>query len=222
MRGRLVAQVSLVLLVIGAGVLFSGCALGFRAPASDITTTSATLNGGVGSNRSEHGEWWFEYGKTTDLGNETPHRGIDFTAFTGYDVSEPVSGLEPGTTYHYVNCADDQDPDFGPNCSHQQTFTTDFDPSLTLTEDCSFYPPDNGLVISGTGFPPNTRFHMTVDPPVGGTFTVDGPIDESGNFSFGPPPIPNAGTWTATVEWSGGTLVESLFVDCAAPSQPDT
>jgi hypothetical protein len=124
MRSSSPNKLSLVLLVIGAGVLFSGCAIGFRAPATDITTTSVTLNGGVGSNRSEQGEWWFRYGKTTAYGNETPHRSIEFTALTGYDVSEPVSGLESGTTYHYGACADDQEPGVDAFCSGDQTFTT--------------------------------------------------------------------------------------------------
>jgi hypothetical protein len=39
-------------------------------------------------------------------------------------VSEPVSGLAPGTTYHYRLCAQDQEPDVGAFCSHDETFTT--------------------------------------------------------------------------------------------------
>jgi hypothetical protein len=114
----------LVVLVVGAGVLLSGCAIGFRVPATDITATSVTLNGYVGSNRSEQGEWWFEYGKTSALGTETPKRSIQFTEFTRHDITEPVTGLEPSTTYHLVLCADDQEPGVGEFCSAQQTFRT--------------------------------------------------------------------------------------------------
>lgn len=124
MRYHSISRPTLVLLVIGACVLFSGCTIGFRVPATDITTTSATLNGAVGSNRSEQGEWFFRYGKTTAYGNETPHRSIEFIALEGQRVSEPISGLDPGTTYHYVNCADDQEPGVDAFCSHDQTFTT--------------------------------------------------------------------------------------------------
>lgn len=43
---------------------FSGCAVALRGPAVHITTTTAELQGEVGSNRPELGEWWFEYGPT--------------------------------------------------------------------------------------------------------------------------------------------------------------
>jgi len=42
--------------------------------------------------------------------------------------------------------------------------------------------------------------------------------DPAGSFSIGPFTDESAGTWTATIAWSGGTLVQSLFVDCAPPA----
>ncbi len=73
------ARYAVVALVGGAGIVLSGCAIGFRVPASDVTANSVTLNGYVGSNRSEQGEWWFAYGKTSALGSTTPKRSIQFT-----------------------------------------------------------------------------------------------------------------------------------------------
>ena len=91
------ARYAVVALVGGAGIVLSGCAIGFRVPASDVTADSVTLKGYVGSNRSEQGEWWFAYGKTSALGSTTPKRSIQFTEFTRQDVSEPLGGLDPGT-----------------------------------------------------------------------------------------------------------------------------
>lgn len=118
------ARYAVVVLVGGAGIVLSGCAIGFRVPASDVTANSVTLNGYVGSSRSEQGEWWFAYGKTSALGSTTPKRSIQFTEWTRHDVTEPLTGLEPSTNYHYVLCADDQEPGVGAYCSAEQTFRT--------------------------------------------------------------------------------------------------
>ena len=57
-------------------------------------------------------------------GTETSKRSIQFTELTRHDITEPVTGLEPSTTYHLVLCADDQEPGVGEFCSAQQTFRT--------------------------------------------------------------------------------------------------
>jgi hypothetical protein len=154
--GKVVRQIRqpVTLLVVGTGVLLSGCAIGFRVPATDITATSATLNGYVGSNRSEQGEWFFKYGTTEDFGSETPHRSIQFTELTRHDVSEPVSGLEPRTVYHYVLCADDQEPGVDAFCSAPQTLRT-FDDATS----------DSVVVTGGrAGQLTNTEINVTSGP----------------------------------------------------------
>jgi hypothetical protein len=113
-----------VLLVVAGNVLVSGCATGFGVPPSDRTTTSATLEGVVASTRTEQGQWWFRYGKTTAYGNETTQHPIAFTELTAHEVSEPINGLDPGTVYHYVGCAVDQQPGVNANCSRDRTFRT--------------------------------------------------------------------------------------------------
>jgi hypothetical protein len=72
--------------------------------ASSITTDRATLNdtvnpGGVATTST------FEYGKTTSYGTTTPPQpaGSDFS---DHSLSSDVSGLEPGTTYHFRAVAD--------------------------------------------------------------------------------------------------------------------
>lgn len=95
-------------------------------------------------------------------------------------------------------------------------------PTLTLARDCSRFPPLHGLSLRLTGFPPTTPFQGTLARPTG---SVLGPVglitDPAGSFSIGPFTDESAGTWTATITWSGGTLVQSLFVDCAPPATAD-
>ena len=67
-------------------------------PASDITTNSATLNGildSLGTYSSANVS--FEWGLDTSYGNETPPQ----TMYATGPFSASISGLEPGTTYHY-------------------------------------------------------------------------------------------------------------------------
>ena len=92
-------------------------------------------------------------------------------------------------------------------------------PTLTLSRDCSGFPPLHGLTVRLSGFPPSTPFRGTLTRPTG---SVLGPVDfftdPAGNFAIGPFTSASAGTWTATIVWSGGTLVQSLLVDCAPPA----
>ena len=214
-----------MVLVVGAGVLLPGCAIGFRVPASDITARTVTLNGYVGSNRSEPGEWFFKYGETTEYGGETPKRPIQFTELTRHDVSEPLLGLEPDTTYHYVLCADDQEPGVGAFCSADQTFTTeidpaDFDPTVTMTRSCEGFPPNHGVVGGGTGFPPGRPIGGDLNFPDGSSLGGQISVDENGSFGFGNPFVSSvAGTWTATITWAGGSIVD-LFVDRTRRQRP--
>jgi hypothetical protein len=202
---------------IVVGVVVSSCAVGVRGPATDITKTSATLNGKVLSTTGGPGSWYIEYGPTTARTEKTPTRTIDFVANELKPVSEPVSGLELGTKYHFAVCAEDSENAGDAFCSRDQTFTTDFDPSLTLTRDCSRYPPSHGLHPSAAGLPPNTVVHGRLDFPDG--TSVEGGVQtgSDGSADIGSFFNSVAGTWTVTVGWSGGTLVDSLFVDCAEP-----
>jgi hypothetical protein len=96
------------------------------------------------------------------------------------------------------------------------------EPTLMLTKDCSLYPPYHGVTPNLSGFPPNTSFSGTLEFPSGGS--VGSPslsTDAAGNFSIGSFTDSEAGVWTATVVWSGGTLVQSLFVNCALPADKD-
>ena len=67
-----------VLAVISLAVVLSGCSLGTAKPATYVTDISATLNAEVSSNQGGEVLYWFEWGTTTEYGNVTPDRALDF------------------------------------------------------------------------------------------------------------------------------------------------
>jgi hypothetical protein len=67
--------------------------------ARDTTATTATLAGSVDP-RTRATTWWFEYGTTTSYGSQTASRSAG-SGGTVRAVSAGLSGLKPGTTYHY-------------------------------------------------------------------------------------------------------------------------
>ena len=67
--------------------------------ASNIQRNSATVNGEVTPNKAST-QYWFEYGKTTGLGNNTAITGAG-SASSKSSVSASLSGLDPSTTYYF-------------------------------------------------------------------------------------------------------------------------
>jgi hypothetical protein len=205
----------LALLTIVVGLVVSSCAVGVREPATGITKTSATLNGKVLSTTGGPGSWYIEYGPVgAGTALKTATRAIDFVTNESEPVSEPVDGLEPGTNYSFAVCAEDSENPGEPFCSPDQTFTTDYDPALSFEYDCGTGFP--GLEVQLSGMPPNTQFHGKLSAPNGVTNEGDFTTDASGGFDVNAV-NPIDGTWTATVEWSGGTVVGTYVVDCDEP-----
>jgi TolB protein len=100
---------SLALVVAAAATLASGCSVGVPRPPSDVTASSATLNGFVFSTEKDVDvQYWFRYGPTTAYGSLTPERTLHIPAEPNYydphPVSEPVTGLTPWSDYHYQVC----------------------------------------------------------------------------------------------------------------------
>jgi glucose/arabinose dehydrogenase len=105
-----------VLCLVGLALL-TGCA--DTDDPSAVTETGATLNGRVHA----HGEqltWWFEYGTTSSYGTQTAHEG-PMTGDSQVPVSTRVTGLTPGTTYHYRLCTEVPQ---GPQCGDDVSFAT--------------------------------------------------------------------------------------------------
>jgi hypothetical protein len=87
-------------------------------PASNITSTSATLSGTVSPNGPDPATAYFEYGTTTNYGSVTTTVQVD-TA--GTIVTRNISGLTQGTTYHYRIVATNS---AGASFGGDHTFTT--------------------------------------------------------------------------------------------------
>ena len=76
-------------------------ALGATAPqtggVTNVTSTSAVLHG-VATEGGAGSQWSFQYGTTTNYGSSTTPAPVTSSA---EDVAASVTGLLPGTTYHY-------------------------------------------------------------------------------------------------------------------------
>jgi glucose/arabinose dehydrogenase len=102
---------------LAALVLLSGCAV-TDGPATSVTETGATLPGRVHP-LGDPTTWWFEYGTTTAYGSETAHETVAGSGLT--PVSKRVTGLAPGTIYHYRLCSAFPQ---GDACGEDRTFAT--------------------------------------------------------------------------------------------------
>lgn len=90
---------STVALAVSAGPALAATAPGATtAPASNVTSTSATLNGLVTPNKSTT-TYYFEYGTSTSYGTKTTSATVAGNA--AKTVSTDVTGLLPATTYHF-------------------------------------------------------------------------------------------------------------------------
>jgi hypothetical protein len=99
---------------VGATVLLTGLALltagggaaavvppptAITGPVSAVGPTSATASGTVNPN-GQATSWYFEYGTTTGYGRQTATRNAG-SGRSNVQVSGALTGLAPGTTYHY-------------------------------------------------------------------------------------------------------------------------
>lgn len=94
-------------------------------PAGDRTETTATLNGLVNP-RGQETTWQFEYGTDTSYDQTAPLApSIAGESLGDEAVSAPLTGLEPGTTYHFRLVATNA---IGSSAGIDRTFTTDSSP----------------------------------------------------------------------------------------------
>ena len=107
------------------------CAAGATGPASDLAPGGATIHGLIDS-QDVATHYYFDYGPTIAYGSSTAEKVV--TAPTGQLVQETLSGLTPGTTYHYRLAASGALTTVGDD----HTFTTPATPivptDLTLAE----------------------------------------------------------------------------------------
>lgn len=208
----------LALSAIAVGLVVSSCAVGVRGSATEVTTTSATLNGKVLSSTGGPGSWYIEYGPTEARAEKTPTRTIDFEASEIEPVSEPVDGLEPGTIYHFAVCAEDGENPGEPFCSPDKTFRTHSDIVITLTKVCTNYPLNHSVQASVSGLPAFAEFFGSISWPTDGPASATLHADKNGTYTHFVISDTVAGTWTATVEFEGQTVTKSAYIDCTPAS----
>lgn len=87
--------------------------------------------------------------------------------------------------------------------------------TLTLEPACFDYPPWHGVTLTLTGFPPHSVVQGEIGLPGGGAAGY-GPVQTDDNGSYSAySSTDSPGTFTGSVEWSGGSLFESRYIDCA-------
>jgi hypothetical protein len=102
----------------------TGCGVGVRGDATQITTTGAVLNGRVVSTAGGPASYHFEYGREQPL-QQTPEASIEVGKGFAPAVSARVDGLEPGGPYRFRVCAEDSENPGDPRCSPFRAFSID-------------------------------------------------------------------------------------------------
>ena len=99
-RFAAVALATAVLLLAGAGAAAAASPpIVATGATSDVGPTSATISGTVNPN-GQATTWWIEYGTSTAYGPKTASKSAG-SGTTNVDVSSTLTGLAPGTTYHF-------------------------------------------------------------------------------------------------------------------------
>jgi phosphodiesterase/alkaline phosphatase D-like protein len=141
----------------GADGIFttSSAPVAVTGSATNVTVTSATLNGTVDPN-GRATKWYFEYGTSTSYGAKTAEKDAGAGTST-VSVSGPVSGLQRGRLYHYRLVATS---DAGTSRGADQTFTTTSAPTVVTGSASSIAP--TSAKLNGTVAPngQSTRWYF--------------------------------------------------------------
>lgn len=163
-----------IVVALVAAALLAGCAGGYTMPATGVSDTGATVEGMAFSTVDATVEYWFEYGPTSALGTETAHGSIAISDRDGHLVSEQLSSLDPGTTYHYRLCGTEA-AQAAPVCLTPRSFTTAGGAAeLAIDADPALYPQFDPAVsdyVTRCGGGPVT---VDVTAPADTTVAVDG------------------------------------------------
>jgi hypothetical protein len=158
--------------------------------ATSVTSTSATLTGQVNPN-SEATTFYFEYGTTNAYGARTPDQGPTPAVKQNIDASAPISGLAPGTTYHFrlvaVNAA-------GTKRGGDKRFTTPSDLSFGVTPNPVVF--GRTVLLSGVLGGPEiagvtVRLEANPYPFAGFKKVTETATDSTGRYAFNQTPVVN-------------------------------
>ncbi len=159
-------------------------------PASNITFTTASINGTVNANNFSSTAS-FQWGLTNAYGNTVAATPAQITGNTSIAVSAALAGLTSGTTYHYrcvgnnaAGTANGQDLTFTTQCLLVGTISS-------ITGSQSLCAGSTGNVYSVQPYPGATSYVWTI--PTGATITAGNntnsitvsfsPTAQSGNFT---------------------------------------
>jgi hypothetical protein len=109
--------------VAAAVMVLASCGFGATLSADQITDQRARLVGRVSNVDPGVTSYHFEYGTTPAYGSSTPVGTANVTDIASpWTVANTITGLDPGTVYHYRVCAEDVDGHG--TCGEDTTFTT--------------------------------------------------------------------------------------------------
>jgi hypothetical protein len=141
-----------------------------------VSANGAQLQGGVYPNDSQGDQttYWWEYGTTNSYGQETPHTNIA-SGSAPVAVASVLTGLLPGTTYHYRLVAENS---LGTEAGYDFTFTTAPDTTVappptvvtTTTTTTTTKPPPTTSIKTITTRPP--PISSTASAPSLGTLRI--------------------------------------------------
>ena len=146
-----------------AGLVIAACG-GETNPATNVTSTSATLNAHASCQAGESGKWWFRWRPTGNPWRETPRNSYDCATDDAQDMSANLTGLTPATEYEYQVCAkptnpfvavcanadghaDNADRDPGEPTTHFTTLRGPPQPRSTFNPAASPPPATGGIVV---------------------------------------------------------------------------
>jgi plastocyanin len=120
------------------------------AAATGVTQNGATLHGTVDADEGEASEYSFEYGTSAAYGQSTGSASLPADR-VNRPVAATLTGLAPGTEYHYRLVAHN---DLGPAAGEDRTFTTASAPAPSPeTPPSSPSPPSGGPSGTAQGTP---------------------------------------------------------------------
>lgn len=173
-----------------AGTAAAAAPTASTGAATSITSTSATLTGQVNPN-NEATTYYFEYGPTNTYGARTPDQGPTGAVKQSIDASAPVSGLSPGTTYHYrlvaVNAS-------GTKRGGDKRFTTPSDLSFAVSPNPVVF--GRTVLLSGALGGPEiasvtVRLEANPYPFAGFKKVAETATDATGHYAFNQTPAVN-------------------------------
>lgn len=213
--GNRVLKALAILAALVVAMVVAGCAGGYTMPAENVTDTEAEIHGLVFVYPDDATvSYWFEYGPTKDYGSETSHGSLVITDRDNHPVSAQLTGLDPGTTYHYRLCAKDG----GPLCAQDEKFTTTGGVTeLAIDATPALYPDFDPQVSDYVTRCSDDPVTVDVSAPANTTVSVDGGAARDGSFSKQVPL--NTGKSFA-IETSDGSNSSTYHVRCLPDDFP--